>query len=457
MAEGRVKRLLITMPPRHGKSEFTSKYFPAWYLGRNPDHRVILSSYEADFSMSWGRKVRDLLNEHGQRIFGVSIRRDSTAANRWGIAGRLGGMDTAGVGGPLTGKGAHLFIIDDPVKNSEEAASPTIRSKTWDWFISTAYTRLEPGGSMLLIQTRWNTDDLAGRILENAKSSGIGDEPWEVVNLPALAEEGDPLGRDVGEALWPDRYDTDKLNAIKRHGGAYFFSALYQQRPTPAEGGAFRREWFRYWRPDGDGFARLAVPVGLPQLLRLADCRRFATVDLAFSTKKSADFTVIAAWAVTRRGDLVLLDLHRDRMEGPGIVPAIRAMSSKHGLDYVCIESNGAQLGMVQAARQAGLTVRPLRAEQDKLTRSAVATIRTEAGQVYFPASAPWLSDFEGELLSFPNGAHDDQVDCLSYAALEVQRFGGAPMGEGLTSVLDAAEREVELSTQGDVDDPRWW
>jgi hypothetical protein len=240
VAIGSVKRLLITMPPRHGKSEFASKYFPAWYLGTFPDRRVILTSYEADFAMTWGRKVRDLLHEFGPAVFGVSVRSDSTAANRWGIEDNTGGMDTAGVGGPITGKGAHLLIIDDPVKNAEEAASETMRNKAWDWYVSTAYTRLEPAGAVILIQTRWHSDDLAGRILAHAAETG---ERWDVVNLPAMAEEGDVLGRESGEPLWPERFDLDALERIRATLGGYYFAALYQQRPGPPDGAMFKTAW----------------------------------------------------------------------------------------------------------------------------------------------------------------------------------------------------------------------
>lgn len=185
VAAGSVKRLLVAMPPRHGKSFLASQYFPAWYLGKFPDRRIILCSYEADFAAGWGRKVRDTLEECGQEVFGVKIRPDSSAANRWDIEGRLGGMITAGVGGPVTGKGADLCLIDDPVKNYEEAASPRYRERAWDWYRSVTYTRLEPDGAVVLIMTRWNEADLAGMILREAE--GIG-EHWEVLTMPALSE-----------------------------------------------------------------------------------------------------------------------------------------------------------------------------------------------------------------------------------------------------------------------------
>jgi hypothetical protein len=219
-----------------------SQYFPAWFLGRYPDKRVILASYEADFAASWGRKVRDVLEGKGGELFGVGVSRGSSAANRWDIAGHLGGMVTAGVGGPITGRGADLLVIDDPVKNAEEAASEVYRNKAWDWYTSTAYTRLEPSAGVVLIQTRWHGDDLAGRVLEHAKDTG---ESWEVVRFPAFAEDGDPLGRAPDEPLWPGRFDHSALEQIRQTLGSYYFAALYQQRPAPSVGAMFKREWFQ--------------------------------------------------------------------------------------------------------------------------------------------------------------------------------------------------------------------
>lgn len=226
VATGDITHLMIFMPPRHGKSELTSKYFPAWYLGKYPDNRVILTGYEADFAAQWGYKARNIMHEHGPALFNLTVAGNSSARDRWDIAGHLGGMSTAGVGGAITGKGAHLLIIDDPIKNAEEANSKTYRDKSYDWYRSTAYTRIEPGGSVVIIQTRWHEDDLSGRLLKEEP------EKWTVVNLPALAEEGDSLDRQPGEALFPKRYDVSALLDIKRTVGSYWWNALYQQRPA---------------------------------------------------------------------------------------------------------------------------------------------------------------------------------------------------------------------------------
>ena len=345
-------RLMVLMPPRHGKSERVSKFFPAWILGRYPDWRILLISYAGGFARTWGRKARAILRENGTH-FGVEISSESSAADSWEIKGRLGGMATAGIGGEATGKGCQIEIIDDPVKNAEEANSSVIREKNWETFVSTHYTRLEPGGGLVVIQTPWHEEDLQGKIQKHAKITG---EQWRIVHMPALSDgpELDPLGRAEGEPLWPDRYDRAALDQIKAVQGSYWFSALYQCRPQPADGGCFKRSWFRYWTAEqnGDLFSCSG------RLVAHKHCRCFLTVDLAFSLKKEADYTVIAAWAVTPRQELILLDLQRERLEGPELVPQISRMYRQHRAQYVGIEEVAAQALVIQAARQAGLTVR---------------------------------------------------------------------------------------------------
>jgi predicted phage terminase large subunit-like protein len=434
---------MITMPPRHGKSLFASCFFPAWYLATFPDRRVILASYEASFASSWGRKARDLMERVGKRLFDLQIRSDSKAADHWDLLDHAGGMQTCGIGGALTGKGADLLIIDDPVKNAEEANSITMREKTWTWYTSTAYTRLEPGGALIIIQTRWHEDDLSGRILQQAKESG---EKWDILNLPAIAEDGDILGRTVGEALWPERFDVLALETKKRVLGSYQFAALFQQRPAPAEGGLFKKSWFRYWTGDKE-FFRLENSV-----VRRVHCRRFGTADLAESTKKEADYTVICAWAVTRECDLILLDIHREHLSGPALVPSLKRMYDLHDLDYMGIEKNLGHSLLTHEVRMKGLTVRSLIADVDKVTRSIPAQIRMEAGQIYMPAGHAELEAIERELLTFPHGTHDDIVDNFGYAASEVGRFGGAAEPEESIKIREeqeaVAKREEAIARQ---------
>lgn len=450
------------MPPRHGKSEFASKTFPAWFLANWPDKRVIVASYAAEFAASWGRKARTLLQDHGLRFFDVSLRHDSKAADAWDIEGHSGGMQTCGVGGPLTGKGADVLIIDDPVKNAEEANSEVYRQKTWEWYISTAYTRLEPGGAVILIQTRWHEDDLAGRILAHAKETG---EEWTVINLPALAEPNDELGRSEGEPLWPERYDAAALEGIRKTVGSYFFSALYQQRPVPPEGGLFKKSWFRYYSSDNDVY-RLGAGGGIVQAKH---CRRFGTMDIAYSLKKTADYTVLCSWAVTPASDLLLLDMMRARIDAPDFVRVIKKNYGDFRLDYIGIEKMLGTSLITHGVRMEGLTVRLLIADTDKITRSIPAQIRMESGQIYIPQHHPERDVIEHELMSFPFGAHDDIVDCFSYAAADVQRFGspGKPREEKDAELKELAVKEKQeafeaaqardAAAQANIDLDRWF
>ncbi|MFF3547057.1 terminase large subunit domain-containing protein [Streptomyces platensis] len=237
IAAGERLKVMVTMPPRAGKSRRTSRWGPVWYLRRQPDHRFMLASYAAHLADDHGRWVRNTISEHAPTL-GIDLRYGSQAANRFDIAGHEGGMVTAGVGGALTGRGAHVAAVDDPFKGSEDAGSPTQRDRVWDWWQSVLLTRLEPQGSVLLVNTRWDDDDLSGRLLKEEP------EDWIVIDLPALAlTDDDPLGRKPGEALWPDRYSADDYARIRKSVGERVWWALYQQQPRPLEGGVWQWAW----------------------------------------------------------------------------------------------------------------------------------------------------------------------------------------------------------------------
>ena len=237
IAAGERIRAMVTMPPRAGKSRRTSRWGPTWYLRRQPDHRFMLASYAAHLADDHGRWIRNTITEHAPTL-GINLKYGSQAANRFDIDGHEGGMVTAGVGGPLTGRGAHVACVDDPFKGSEDAGSPTQRDRVWDWWQSVLLTRLEPQGSVLLVNTRWDDDDLSGRLLKEEP------EDWIVIDLPALALTGDdPLGRQPGEALWPERYNEDDYARIRKSVGERVWWALYQQQPRPLEGGVWQWSW----------------------------------------------------------------------------------------------------------------------------------------------------------------------------------------------------------------------
>lgn len=396
----------------------------------------MLISYAAEFAAFWGRKARDIIDEHGPAVFGIRVREDVAARDNWEVEKTFNGgitwektggsMITAGVGGPITGRGADLAIVDDPIKNAEEAFSPTVREKTWEWFQSTFMSRLEPGARVIVIQTRWHEDDLAGRLIE---ASNQGGEHWNVINFPALAYEEsgtlgyerDILGRKPGEALWPERYDEKALNKIRVERGEYWFSALYQQKPIPTGKSIFNRADKRNYTTTGvamDGsnyIYQLQTPSG-PEIVSGFELFKFATVDLAVSTKQTADFTVVSTWGLTPTSDLILLDVQRIRLEGPDQTPLLTSVwLSQHPTAFY-IEATAYQLSLIQTALRAGLPVFPVTPDKDKIARALPAAAKMKAGKIYFPLVADWLPEVEKELFNFPAAKHDDFVDTLSMA-----------------------------------------
>jgi len=404
IAAGKLKRLMVFMPPRHGKSEMISKYFPAWYLGHHPDHRIILSSYEADFAASWGWKARNIIEEYGRDIFGISVASDSSARNRWDIANHDGGMNTAGAGGPITGKGAHLFLIDDPIKNSEEAHSEVKRDKLWEWYQSTAYTRLEPEGAIILIQTRWHQDDLGGRLLNEMERGG---EQWEVLNFPAIAEENDILGRKIGDPLWSERYNLQSLENIRETVGQYYWYAMYQQSPYTKTGGMFERAWFEIVD---------TVPPG----------RQVRFWDLAATEAKQGsdpDWTV-GVLMVESSGSYYIKDVVRVRKKPGDVEALIKQTAQMDGIEtqiYMEQEPGSSGKGVIAtyAKLLSGYAFYGVPSTGSKMVRAQPLSAAASRGDVKV-VNAVWLNAFLSELELFPNGAHDDQVDAAAGAFLQL-------------------------------------
>lgn len=383
---GDVHRLMIFMPPRHGKSELASRKFPAYCLGRNPDWEVIAASYNSDLANDFGRDVRDVVNSsESQKLFpALTLRQDSRAMDRWHtISG--GAYRAVGVGTAATGRGADLFLIDDPFKDRAEADSETTRERVWSWYRSTAYTRLSPNGRIVLIQTRWHEDDLAGRLLEARKHGG---DEWTVLDLAAISAKG--------EALWPERFDIARLERIKANIGPREWSALYQQRPQPDEGGFFQREWFKTWTEK-------------PAALRI-----YGTSDYAV-TDEGGDFTVHRIWGVDHKGDIYRLDGWRDQTTADVWI--------ERKLDLIAKWKPTAwfgEAGVIQKAVEPML-LRRMRERKvfcrmewvasihDKPTRARGFQARAAMGGVWFEPNADI-----GEFLQFPAGKHDDDVDCAS-------------------------------------------
>src|SRR5258707_404056 len=423
--------LAVLVPAQEGKSTICSRRLPEWVLHIDQSAQIAVISYQADIAIRWGREIkRDVALAEGR--LNVTIRQDSSAAAR-GDTPEGGGVYCTGVGGPLTGRSVgRLMVIDDPVKDRADAESATIRESAWSWWESVALTRLGPRSRVVLIMTRFHEDDLAGRILGRP-----GPLRWRVLKIPAIAEDGDELGRAPGEELESVRGRAPGYFANLRAGmSPYVFSGMYQQNPVAPEGNFFRRSAFRYWRhaePWQDGRERIACE-GV--LVTMADCWTFGTVDVAASTRTTADWTVVSAWAVSVEGDLILLDRARARVQQHDHFRIADPLIRRWGLGVLYVEHGFFASTLVKDARDAGYPVAELRADTDKITRAIPAAGRVHAGRVWFPAEAPWLDEWTDELAAFPNGAHDDQVDTLSYAALVVTNQwakGPDPPREGLS------------------------
>jgi predicted phage terminase large subunit-like protein len=427
LTDRKIKRLIVNMPPRHGKSEFISKYFPVWYLCNFPDERIILTSYNHMMAKSFGRNVRDLIAEHGKKHYDLQLNPSQKAADSFSLKGHWGGMDTTGVGGTITGKAANLLIIDDPIKNDEQAGSRYLREKIWDWFISTAYTRLEPDGIIVLVMTRWHEDDMAGRILKMDKKKG----KWVHLNLRAIAEDNCELGRKNSHALWPARYNKKALEEIKETIGSYWFSSLYQQRPVPRGSSIFKRKNFLFFEEDNELYS-LKQRYGDEKKIGKNHCRRFAVIDLAATVKETSDYTVILIFSITPENEILIEEVIRERFKGSEHLNLVKEVYEDFKPILIGIESNQYQISLVQSSMAAGLPVKELRADRDKISRALPIAAKIEAGMVYFKKECHWLGNFEEELLSFPNGKHDDQVDALAYITKIAEPISGLlPTGCG--------------------------
>ena len=407
-----IRRLMVFMPPRHGKSELVSRKFPAYLLGRNPDTSIISCSYSADLASRMNRDVQRLIDSEKysvlfpeSHLFGKNIR--STAkgsflrnSDIFEIVNHRGTYRSSGVGGGITGMGGEYIIIDDPVKNREDADSATMREKVYDWYTSTLYTRLEKDGCILLTLTRWHEDDLAGKLLKAAQE---GADQWTILELPAVCEYP-PKPYDVrqeGEALWKWKYDEEALEKMKVTVGSRDWAALYQQHPTPGEGGTFKREWWNYYK---------VLPDGLYDFVQSWDC--------TFKDAQSSDYVVGQVWA--RKGSSrYLLDQVRGRMSFTETLRAIRSLSAKWSQAIrKLVEDKANGTAVIDVLRKEIPGLIPVEPEGGKIVRANAVTAVAEAGNIYLPdpSIAPWVHDFVEEHAVFPNGANDDQVDAQTQA-----------------------------------------
>lgn len=414
---GKIRRLMVEMPPRHSKSLHVSQNLPAWWLGRNPDARIMLASYGGSLASTFSRRVRNTVRERRYEMLFPETRlaRDSRSSWQWDVDGHHGGMIAGGVGSGLTGHGADLAIIDDPVKDRKDADSTIMRESTWNWYTSVLRPRLHPGGAIVLCMTRWHHDDLAGRLL--AGKDDKDEYTWSRLTFPALAEDDDALGREPGDPLWPERYGLRELERLRIDVGPRDWGALYQQRPTFEEGQIFPPEDWQeydpetlYWFDHEQQIPRYAAP-GTTELF----------IDTAFKEKETADWSVIAVWRKERTGMIYLLDLWRGHVAFAELKRQVRAYYDKWQPSTVSIEDAASGQSLIQELRRT-LPLLAVPAKDDKVSRANSVTPFIAAGRVHLPASHPLLADFIDEHAQFPLGAHDDMVDTTSMALARLAR-----------------------------------
>lgn len=417
VAQGKIKRLMIFMPPRHGKSELVSVRFPAWVLGRNPNTQIIGTSYGAELASKMNRSIQGVIDmPEYESIFPetrlnnknvVTIKQPLRNADVFEVVGYKGYYRSAGIGGAITGTGADILLIDDPIKNMKEADSLTYREGIWDWYTSTAYTRLERNGAIILVQTRWHEDDLAGRLLKKAKEDPDADQ-WDVLSLEAVREDMTNLvdEREFGQPLWPWKYDSKRLAAIKSSVGTRVWNALYQQRPTALEGGIIKRKDFKFYKE---------LPAKFDRIIQSWDC--------TFGKSNNSDKVAGHVWGKIG-AEFYLIDRVNDRMSYVETKQAIKTFSAKHPKALKKIiekKANGAALIDDLAKEISGMVAyTPTESKDSRL--NAVSPL-FEAGNVYVPdpSIAPWVHDYINELTTFPNGIHDDDVDATSQALIELR------------------------------------
>lgn len=388
--------LIISLPPQHGKSLTVTETLPSWYLGKRPDGRVIEISYSEDFAQLFGRRNKTKIEEYGKTVFGMELAKSPNSNTEFELSNNIGGMISRGVMSGVTGRACNLMIIDDPIKNRQEADSELYRQRVWDEWENSFKTRLSAGAHVIVIQTRWHEDDLAGRILAREKHV-------ELINLPCEAEKNDPIGRTEGEALCPEigkntKWLIEYKSSYLTQSGTRAWNALFQGRPTSAEGNLIRRNWWGYYTD---------LPVMIQQII---------SVDATFKDGDDNDFVAIQCWG--KRGpDMYLIDAVKQHLNFPDTMREIKAMRAKHpktGLVLIEDKANGsAIIQMLQKEIPCVIGVNP---DGGKVARVNAISGAIESGNVYLPHNADFTPDFVEECSAFPNGKHDDQVDCMSQA-----------------------------------------
>jgi predicted phage terminase large subunit-like protein len=410
IAKGEMKRVIINMPPRHTKSEFASYLLPSWFLGLHPAKKVIQCSNTADLAVGFGRKVRNLVDsEQYASVFpGVKLRQDSKAAGRW-ATNKNGEYFAIGVGGTVTGKGADLLIIDDPHSEQEAAAAsgnPEIYQKVYEWYTSGPRQRLQPGGAIVIVMTRWGEADLTGRVLQDAMKREKGEE-WELIELPAIMPSGNPL--------WPEFWSIDELEALKEELPVSKWNAQYQQKPTGEEGALVKREWWKIWERD--------KPPNCEYVIQ--------SWDTAFTKSERSDYSACTVWGVfhmdedPKNVNVILLEAYQERLEFPELKEKAFEMYNIWEPDTCIIEAKAAGSPLIFEMRRMGVPVQeytPVRGN-DKFVRINSVTDLFRSGKVWAPDTR-WAHELIEQMAAFPNAAHDDLVDSSTQALIRFRQGG---------------------------------
>lgn len=413
------KKLMLCVPPQHGKSELASRLLPAFALGLNPNLKIVGCSYSSDLAKSFNRDVqRTIDGRHYPFIFPETRLNSKRVASDTGnylrnthefeIVGKYGSYKAVGVGGGITGRPVDLAIIDDPIKNAKQAVSATVRESIWQWYLNDLSTRLHNDSKIILIQTRWHEDDLAGRLLEQEP------DEWEVVTLQAIKEEGEGHSddtREPGEALWPDRHSLEKLLKLRKLSERVFQS-LYQQRPAPNDGTLIKKAWFGRYNPAAVDWTKAVVHFYL---------------DTAYTEKQENDATAILAFAKIR-GQLYLVACESVRLELPELLEWIPEWVKQNGgkrRSAIIVEPKASGLSVIQSLRKSEKTrhlnvIQDVAPTESKITRVNGISYVLESGKVLIPERGAWIPSFLNECVMFPNGRHDDKVDCLVGAVIKM-------------------------------------
>jgi predicted phage terminase large subunit-like protein len=409
IAEGKTKRLIINMPPRHTKSEFASFMLPAWFLGRFPGKKIIQCSNTAELAVGFGRKVRNLVDsEVYAKIFpNVALRSDSKAAGRWSTNAN-GEYFAIGVGGTVTGKGADLLIIDDPHSEQEAAlasADPSVFDKVYEWYTSGPRQRLQPGGSIVVVMTRWSKRDLTGKILQ-AMTDRDGDE-WEIIELPAILPSEKPL--------WPEFWSYDELSKLRIELPLSKWSAQYQQNPTSEEGALIKREWWMEWEAENPPYCQFVIQ----------------SWDTAFTKNERSDYSACTTWGVFYKDEnendphIILLDALKERMEFPELKARAFEYYQEWQPDAFIVEAKASGAPLIFELRRMGIPVQeftPTRGN-DKISRLNSVSDLFASGKVWAPRKR-WAEEVIEEMAAFPNSDHDDLVDSSTQALIRFRKGG---------------------------------